>query len=51
VMGHWLGGYQQQLFLWSAHVDVKQLPLEELLLWHEVRADTGSTSCRGYEWC
>jgi hypothetical protein len=25
-----------QLIVWSAQLDVKQLPAEELLLWHEV---------------
>jgi hypothetical protein len=36
VMGHWHAGFVHQLVVWSAQMDVKRLPAEELLLWHEV---------------
>jgi hypothetical protein len=37
VMGHWEPSFVQQLCVWSADVDAKSLPAEELLQWHEVR--------------
>lgn len=36
VMGHWDAGFVHQLIAWSAQLDVKQLPADELLMWHEV---------------